>query len=283
MSLEAADFGADPNECVAMVGFNPETSGNDALRLAKYLHNTLNVPTFCTGRWCPKHPGHDWRESTADGATTCKYFIMLVTGDAKDEGECWQRSANNVSAFKNLVLPRWESGACTVIPVFYDAPHPNAVETPDPSKVLRWISSLQPISRGYSQDPSEDLLWLKAVARGCAPEKAASHGLTPDSSAYKVEVTKISFHAEKKGAIIPSWKRRYFVCDKQRRQITYWSSEYDSKRAAGQAKPKGVMNIVSVSQQDAGRAIAVDQSGRVFYMRNIAPDDLSRLVAFFQS
>jgi hypothetical protein len=157
----SSSYGAEPADCMAMVGFNQRSAGNDAVALSKLLHTACGIPTFCTGTWCPAHPGLDWREPTADGADNCKIFIALITGDAKEKGRCWQRSENTISEFKNLIMPRWERGDCKVVPVFYPEGHQFATEYPDPSKLLRWIGSIQRIDRGQAD-------WMEQVARACA-------------------------------------------------------------------------------------------------------------------
>jgi hypothetical protein len=153
-------YGAEPKECVAMVGFNQRSAGDDAVSLARFLHYQCGVPTFCTGLWCLAHPGQNWRNPTADGAMTCKFFVVLITGDTAEKGRCWQRSENTISEFKNLVLGRWEREECKVVPVFYPQGHRFATEYPDPSKQLRWIESVQRVDRGAAD-------WQQQVSSAC--------------------------------------------------------------------------------------------------------------------
>ena len=58
------------------------------------------------------------------------------------------------------------------------------------------------------------------------------------------------FWGTKKGHLVPSWKRRWFVVSPKLRTVTYWASDTVATSQVG-AKPKGVIRLASAIEKGA--------------------------------
>jgi hypothetical protein len=100
----------------------------------------------------------------------------------------------------------------------------------------------------------------------------------------------LSFTAEKQGAIFPTWKTRFFLCSKVRREIMYWSDQASASAARHGAKPKGVITVAAVrrieTKTDArgyttATAKISDPTGRIYALRTVPAVDMAKLEETF--
>jgi hypothetical protein len=86
------------------------------------------------------------------------------------------------------------------------------------------------------------------------------------------------FWGAKRGQIVQSWRRRYFVCDRVNRRIAYWKTSANHILGACQGKIE-VLRIVK--QSESLHLSIVDISGRAFQVRMESTAEYQHLIDSF--
>jgi len=134
----------------AMVSFNAATALSTAIELTDYLTKN-RVQTFCTGRYCPAHPGCDWQKATNLGVKHAKILILLINIGWMRSLEC----QNETEVFFRLL--KSEKGR-KIIPVIFD--DISSQERNDPLSCLFNLSTTQQIAKN-------SVTWMEEVLGAC--------------------------------------------------------------------------------------------------------------------
>jgi ferredoxin-NADP reductase/cytochrome b involved in lipid metabolism len=92
--------------------------------------------------------------------------------------------------------------------------------------------------------------------------------------------------ATKQGHIVKNWKRRFFVCDSNRRLVTYWITEEAARaNARNTAAFRGQIEVRSLERKEA-KVTIVDRSGKIFFLSfadgDGVLDDAEKLESFLR-
>lgn len=137
----------------AMVSFNAGTALATAIELTDFLTKN-GVQTFCTGRYCPAHPGCDWQRATNLGVKYANVFIPLINIGWMRSQEC----QNETEVFFRL---QKSEGGRSIIPVIFD--DISSQERNDPLSVLFNLSTTQQVGKNSAT-------WMEEVLGACRPE-----------------------------------------------------------------------------------------------------------------